>query len=598
MSSPITENDQQLLHQWRDAWPDALNDWSRYTQLHEPSYCFTVVDEKQESLSGSFAMIRLVDHSVVISLRQIRELGLQAFGPEILAHEIGHHVYCPSDLTDNARMLARMRRGLPGCEAMAPMIANLYADLLINDRLQRSCGRNMAGVYQALKSTEPPTRLWLLYLRTYELLWNLPTRSLTRESIDQRINQDALLGSRLVRNYSRDWLSGAGRFACLYFPYVVDDAEKARQNALLWGDTLQAGANGCPDGLSELEDDELRGAIHPAEDPILSGLDPIDLRDIVNGGGMGRVAGKDSGRKTLKSFRDPFEYAEILKASGVNLNEREIAVRYYRERAIPYLIPFPSCKTPVASDPHPEGLDVWDLSSDFDRIDWINTFTASPTVIPGVTTRERLTGTSPGSEPETVPFDLYLGVDCSGSMGDPAYSLSYPVLSGAVIALSALRAGAKVKVVLSGEPGRSVSTDGFIKNQADVLKSLVNYLGTGYSFGIHRLEETFRADIKLDRPVHILIVSDYDMFQMLDETGSGREGWEVAREAAIRSGGGATYVLQIPGYSDDVKNSYSPKIDRMQADGWHVHLVNSMEEILTFARKFSREQYHATGRKV
>ncbi len=598
MNKKLDDEDRHLLHQWQEAWPVAIKDWSRYIQLHKPVFCFNREEEKRESLSCSFAMIRLVDHSVVISLRQIRELGLQTFALEILAHEIGHHVYCPSDLTDNARMLARMRRGLPGCEAMAPMVANLYADLLINDRLQRSCGRNMAGVYQALKPTESPTRMWLLYLRTYELLWNLSARFLTREPIDARINQDALLGARLIRNYSKDWLSGAGRFACLYLPYVAEDVENARKNASCWGDTLQAGVNGCPDGLSELEDDESNGAIHPAEDPILSGLDPIDLRDEQQSGGTGRVAGKDSGRKSLKSFRSPFEYAEILKASGVNLNEREIAVRYYRERAIPYLIPFPNRKSPVASDPHPEGLDVWDLSNEFDRIDWISTFSASPTVIPGVTTRERLFGSSPGTEPKVVPFDLYLGVDCSGSMGDPAHALSYPVLSGAVIALSALRAGAKVKVVLSGEPGRTVSTDGFIRNQEEILKSLVNYLGTGYSFGIHRLAETFCTDIKLEKPVHILVVSDFDMFQMLDETGSGREGWAIAKEAALQSGGGATYVLQLPGYRGDIKNAYSPKIERMKSDGWHVHLVNSMEEILTFARQFSREQYHAKQRKV
>jgi hypothetical protein len=138
-------------------------------------------------------------------------------------------------------------------------------------------------------------------------------------------------------------------------------------------------------------------------------------------------------------------------------------------------------------------------------------------------------------------------------MGDPAYKLSYPVLAGTVIALSALRAGAFVKVVLSGEPGRSISTDGFIRNQSEILKTLLNYLGTGYSFGIHRLAETYAGDKRLDRPSHILVVSDYDMFAMLAQ--------------------------------------YRGQIERMTADGWNVHLVNSMEELLAFARQFSRMQY-------
>lgn len=580
----------QVQRRWQQAWPQAIADWSPYVQLRDPSWCQNLADEQREHLTGSFAMIRLDDHAVVISLVQIVEKGLEKFAAEILAHEIGHHVYCPADLTDNARLLARIRRGLPGCESFAPMVANLYADLLINDRLQRQCGRDIAGVYRALKGDSDAGKLWQLYMRTYELLWSLPPQTLTVNAVDQRVNQDALLGSRLVRVYSRDWLAGAGRFACLLLPYVSEEAEQARERFKLWCDTAQAGAGTIPDGLAEIDDEELAGVIHPAEDPELSGLDPIDLGDRVGQRG-GRVPGHLSGRKTLKSYRDPFEYAEILKAAGVNLSEREIAVRYYRERAVPYLIPFPARLHQAATDSIPEGLDLWEPASDLERIDWFSTLVASPEVIPGVTTRERLQGEAPGREPQRTPLNLYLGVDCSGSMGDPAFQLSYPVLAGTVITLSALRAGAFVKVVLSGEPGSSISTNGFIRDQGEILKTLLNYLGTGYSFGIHRLAETFAPTQRLERPAHILVVSDYDMFMMLNEKGSGRLGWDVAREAVQACGGGATYVLQLPGYRDGVKDRYSAQLERMKADGWNVHLVNSMEELLVFAKEFSRLQY-------
>lgn len=590
MNETLTEIQRQVLENWMSAWPLALSDWSPFVQLRDPIWCFQERDERRASLSGSFAMIRLVDHSVVISLRQIAEKGLESFAREILAHEIGHHVYCPADLTDNARMLARIRRGLPGCESYAPMVGNLYADLLINDRLQRDCNRNMAGVYQRLQEKESDSKLWNLYLRTYELLWNLSPGSLTRAAVSSRINQDALLGCRLVRSYAREWLSGAGRFACLLLPYISEEAEKAREAAAAWCDTLQAGSGGHPDGLSELDEEEESGCLHPAEDPILNGLDPIELDENDSGSGTGRIRGEHSGRKTIKNFREPFDYAELLKASGSNLNEREIAVRYYRERALPHVVPFPSKITPQSLDPFPEGLDVWDASHDVDRIDWVGTLLTSPIVVPGVTTRERLIGTSPGSEPERQPFDLYLGVDCSGSMGDPARTLSYPVLAGAVMALSAIRAGARVKVVLSGEPGNTISTDGFLRDQEMVLKTLVNYLGTGYSFGIHRLKETFQESEELQRPVHILILSDYDMFRMLDEKGNKVLGWDIARDAAKLCKGGATYVLQLPGFGS-YKNKFQSYIDRMQSDGWGVHLVNSMEELVAFARTFSRTQY-------
>lgn len=580
-----------LKSEWQSQWPAALEAWSPFVQLHEPIWCETIEEEKRASLSGSFAMIRLVDHSVVISLRMIRERGLDRFSKEILAHEIGHHVYCPADLTDNARLLSRMRLGLPGLESYAPMLSNLYADLLINDRLQRSEQLDMAGVYLALD--EPSSsELWLLYLRMYELLWKLPPRTLANGSITPRLNQDAQLGARLIRSYAKDWLGGGGRFACLCYPYIEKEKEQCTAAFRSWCDAASAGAGGFPNGLAEEDDGEPESVMHPAEDPELSGMD----NDNTAGLGTGRVRGVDSGHKSNKKSRGPFEYGELLRASGVTLNPREIASRYYREKAVPHLIPFPSRIVTSSLDPLPEGTDTWEVSNPLEQIDWWATLMHGTNVIPGITTRERIYGTSPGSEPEKIPMDLYLGVDCSGSMRDPATYISYPVLAGAIMALSALRAGAHVKIVLSGEPGSSVATDGFIRDPNECLQFMTNYLGTGYAFGIHRLAETFHAKFqaKHKRPVHVLIISDSDMFAMLNEKGSGRLGWDVAREAIDRCGGGATYVLQIPGGNGTLQSAHHDNYLRMQSDGWNVHSVDSMEELLVFAKKFSRMTYSET----
>ena len=207
--SIATSELEPLRNAWLAAWPAALAAWSPYVKLSEPTWCYTFADEQREMLTGSFAMIRLLDHRVVISLRQVRERKLQDFAVQILAHEIGHHVYCPADLTDNARLLARLRKGLPTKEQHAPFIGNLYADLLLNDRLQRSAGLSMAAVYQALRLSEMD-RLWRLYMRTYELLWRLPPQTLAVGDIDARINSDAQLCARLVRNYANDSLARMG----------------------------------------------------------------------------------------------------------------------------------------------------------------------------------------------------------------------------------------------------------------------------------------------------------------------------------------------------------------------------------------------------
>lgn len=593
MLNRISQKDLEAIRtKWGAAWQPALDIWSRFVKLREPMWCCTVEDERAESLTGSFAMIRLNDHTVVISLRQIMAIGLQDFAVEVLAHEIGHHVYCPADLTDNARLTARIRAGLPTKEHLSPFVSNLYSDLLINDRLQRSNELDMTGVYDKLGGGLQD-RMWTLYMRTYEILWRLPQGKHASGKIDSRLNQDAQLAARLIRSYSKDWLDGGGRFAALCLPYLIEDeAKKMHERLGPWLDTSSAGCGHLPDGLSKIDPFEIEGAIHPSEDPELSGLDgkvpETNLPDETTTGG----------HKTVKSYRDPTEYLDVLRAAGVDLDEQQIIAKYYRERAMPHLIPFPSREQPNAMEPIPEGLEVWDVDSEINEIDWFGTIAEGTQIIPGVTTRRRLSGNSPDGEPDRLPIDLYLGVDCSGSMGNPAHHLSYPVLAGAIIALSALRSGSKVKVALSGEPGRTMTTDGFVRQSSTILTTLTDYLGTGYAFGIHRLRDTFDHLPRGTRPVHILIVSDNDMFTMLDESASdGTSGWEIAARAIEQAGGGATFVLELPEHvlGSSWGQNTSHYLEKITTMGWNVSIVSSMEQLVQFARDFSNRNYSNGG---
>ena len=350
-------------------------------------------------------MIRLSDQAVVINLAQIEAAHLERFGLEILSHEIGHHVYAPADLTDNARMIARMRWGLPTKEHLAPFIANLYTDLLINDRLQRSGGLSEAGVYTALvgASSDP---LWTLYMRIYEILWSLQTGTLTHGKLTDELEGDAHLGARLIRSYARDWLDGAGKFAALCLPYLLEDDGQDMQKLLKrWRDMQNAGtgARSVPQGLSEMDPGERESAIHPALDPELSGL-PRQGQDAppkdtgVQGGSRGQ-------------YREPFEYGEILKALGIDLSPLEAAVRYYRERAAPYLVRFPERVRPELTEPLPEGLEPWDIGSPLEDADWTESVMLSPRIIPGLTTVQRVWGTAEGTQPRREPLDLDLYVD-------------------------------------------------------------------------------------------------------------------------------------------------------------------------------------------
>lgn len=620
----------QLRDEWLTHWPRALAAWSRFIRLTEPRWCFSEAEEKEQGLGDSFAMIRLTDQAIVISLPRVVQAGVERFGLEIMAHEIGHHVYVPANLLDQGRLIARIRRGLPTKEQLAPLIANLYADLLLNDRLQRSQGLNIASVYQALagRSTEP---LWTFYMRLYEVLWRLPRGSLamalrdpnyrpenalvqhlpptmpqedrpkgTVGGVDQ-IEGDAQLGARLIRSYARDWLDGAGRFAMLCLTYLLTADETGLQQAFgPLQDTTRTGqgvgAEGIPAGLAEIEEGESEGAIHPVYDRELTGLggmegdepedDPQEEPELTDETeGPSKARAEKGGHRRYRDYRGPMEYGQLVRSLGANLTDHEVAMRYYRERAVPHLVPFPVRLLPETADPLPEGLETWDFGMPLEDVDWLQSVLASPLVLPSLTTVQRTYGNSPGSTPEKQPIDLYLGVDCSGSMTNPQYGLSYPVLAGTVIALSALRAGARVMVVLSGEPGSSVSTDGFVSQERKVLEVLTGYLGSGYTFGIHRLKDTFEVRKPTDRAVHILIVSDHDIFAMLEGYQTGQDGWKIAREAVALARGGGSYVLNMP---DGWENE---RVARMKADGWDVHFVQDWAQLLDFARAFSRAHY-------
>ena len=575
-----------LQQRWHQAWPRALAVWGRYTRLREPVWCLNQADAVREQLSGSFAMIRLEDLVIDIGLDQVHREKIDRYAVEVLAHEVGHHICYPGNLTDHARSIARVRRSLPTLEQEAPLVANLYTDLLINDRLQRSAGLDMAGVFRTLGgSGGAQSRMWTFYMRIYEILWSLTRGALALGTVDDVLEGDAQLGARLIRVYAHEWLDGAGRFAALCLPYLLDDAKGMREILGAWLDTENAGAGGTDaGGLTEIDLEELEGALHPSEDEALAGLDaPATEAPSTRDHTLRRDFG--GGMKEERIFRDPMEYGEILRAAGMRLDAGEIAARYYRERALPYLIRFPVRELPQATDPLPEGTEPWHVAAAMDEVDWLESVMVSPAIVPGVTTVKRTWGASPGGEPAQEPVDLYIGIDCSGSMGNPRMSLSYPVLAGVIVTLSALRAGARVMACLSGEPGRTIATDGFVGNEREVLAILTDYLGTGFGFGMHHLGPVFDKRRPEGRACHILIVTDGDVFAMLADRQKKRDGWEVARTAAAQARGGATYVLNIP------PRYHQEELVRMQTDGWDVHHIRLWEDLIAFAQAFASKTY-------
>lgn len=589
-----------LKSRWDEAWPQALAAWSRYTQLRPPLLCETRPAARAEGLEGSFAMIRLQDQVIVVDLPHASASGVADYAVEILAHEIGHHVLAPATLTDHARCLALMRRALPTLEQQAPMVANLYTDLLINDRLQRSAGLRMDQIYRILGKraigAPPPGVVWTLYLRIYELLWTLPRGSLGGGLTNDALEGDAWLGMRLVRSYAADWLQASGKFAALLFPHLVEDKQVADNFAALH-DTRVAGAGGIPSGLTDGNADA-GDTSHPSLDQRISGVDPDE--DPSGGDATGPAcppAPTTTPQSRGGQQRQPFEYGEILRAAGWPGSEQDAAVAYYRELAQRYLVRYPRRPVPESTEPLVEGLEPWDIGDPLDECDWFQSILQSPRPIPGLTTVRRVYGTSPGREPRREPIDLDLYVDSSGSMPNPAVHLSYPALAGAIIVISALRAGARVQATLWSGKHQFQTTPGFIRDEAAILRVLTAHYGGGTQFPLHALRDTYAKRRPDERPVHVLSLSDDGVTTMFaDPDERGRSGWDICAQALHKGRGGGTLALNIPADWEQGGRSYYQNLvatlrRARDEQGWQVHAVPTLEGLVAFARAFSRLKF-------
>lgn len=565
-----------LAGQWRARWQDALRVWGPFITLHEPTMFPSTKEAAAAGLTGSFAAFSLYDRDVMIDMAAVVKLGLEDLPLEVLAHEIGHHVLCPADLTDKGRLLVRVRRGLPALEQHAPMIQNMYADLLINDRLLRSRGLRMAEVYLRTRDPAVQDPLWTFYQRIYEILWALPAGTLTVGEVDTATEGDAQLGAKLVRVYATDWLAGAGGFAALCRRYLESSVEEAaaRMRRLLCVGVLSEDAE-VP-GLTRYDDDG--EILHPALDPLVN-----EYADEPN------PPATESGANAPPSagqYREPFEYGQLLRQLGLNLTTQELTRRYYRERAMPHLVPFPVRRQQRSTEPLPEGLGSWDVGEPLEAVDWLASTLRSPVVVPGVTTVQRLSGTVEGDDRDVRPVDLDIYVDSSGSMPNPGSYISYLTLAGAILALSALRVGARVQATLWSGTKQFMCTDGFTRDERAVLAILTGHFGGATAFPLHVLRDTYA---ERERPTHIVVISDDGVDTMFEPTDEwGRPGAEIAAAALAAGGAGGTLLLRLHG------EPLREKIARM-APGWDVRRVTNWAELVTFAAEFSRRTYERSG---
>jgi hypothetical protein len=325
-----------------------------------------------------------------------------------------------------------------------------------------------------------------------------------------------------------------------------------------------------PAGITEMDDDDLNSASAGA---VRGRLSPDGTPD-------------QPQSKPQKSYREPFEYGQILRAIGVNLGDAELAARYYTERAIPYLIPFPTVKQPESKEQNPEGVTEWDISSPFEDLSMFDSLLRSPVLIPGYTTVERVTGTSPGNDPAREPIDLDIYIDSSGSMPDPSVHTSYLTLAGTIISLSALRAGSRVQATLWSDTDQFITTRGFVRDRKEIMSILTGFFGGGTAFPIHMLRKTYIENKPSSRKIHILVISDDGVTTMFDKDEKGNSGLDIAGTSLKKCGAGGTFALNIYSMNELLKTAESM--------GWNIYPVTGWDELIKFSKDFVKKHYEVS----
>ncbi|MHA1733578.1 MAG: VWA domain-containing protein [Promethearchaeota archaeon] len=583
MDEEFEEKMAQTEAEWSRAWPEALRLWSPYVILRKPVFYHSTIEARKAGIQETIAQISMADLGTSVDLQLVSELGLEGMALPVLAHEIGHHVLCPGSLVEMARMIALIKPVFNDAQR-AGYMENLYGDLLINDRLYRSRHLPIPQIYKKMVShlddSDPVTPLWTLYMRVYETLWQLPKGFLaSASSIDKRMDLDAGLAARIIKIYSANWYLGLKKIAYVFLPYFPPPEVNIRCSFM---------PNLDSENIGDLDPAEIAKRLHgliqigEGEEEAAS-IGEGDIYE-VNPQDLPRF-GPETDARARGQVRTPAQYGQVLEDLGLKLQPKEAAVLYYSELALPELIPFPT-NVQKSGGTIPEGALPWELGDDLDALDWNLSLSESPVVFPGLTTRQVAFGEDSGDDVSDEPINLDLYIDCSGSMPNPHFELSYLTLAGVIMTMSALRAGAKVQVTLWSSYGTFKSTHGFIDDEQELLGIVTDFISGATGFPLNILRETYlEKEYPSDGPpAHIMVISDDGVDTMLQYDEFKTPGWEIVTESLKRCRGGGTLVLNIP-------TGYWNKEHEKLGTVFDVFIVRDWVELREFAAEFSKRTW-------
>jgi hypothetical protein len=417
-------------------------------------------------------------------------------------HEVEHYICCPFDVLTHFRMLKAIidtyhqhySHHLIDIFSLSGSLANQAADIIIDTKnfyrhksetLKSEIAWIKKGGYESFKDLPRHSKLMFL---TKEAIWKV-NLELSEDDVEL-INEVNSLAEKFVKEGidNRDlFISKTIDYTHSFFKLFEDDKKEEKQQADSSTDSGQSND-------------------HQNEQPNIT-----PSKDSQENGSQFVFQSPDKIKEALIQFAQEAtldQFSQILSAAGLSsLTEKE-KQKIWFEAQNTDIIPIIE-QSPKGSNDNYSYPTSWKLGDPLEEMDMMLSFSTSPVIIPGVTTKKWVQNPVYSAGSEKKDADLLLIIDTSGSMGaiaDPKTNLHQAVL--AAYGIIKYFESRKNQIALIGFSDRiSVNID-WTKDYDYVREELLLNGSGGTSFPINRIQAIIDSS---KNPLVTVIITDGEL---------------------------------------------------------------------------------------
>ena len=478
------------------------------------------------------------------------KVSFQMYMIMLMANLIGYHKWIPYDYKTSLIMKVSVARAFQTPNLVSSeqvdFLSIIYQELVINYRLVKERGLPLHLFYNKLthKRSQIST-FWRFFMRTNELLWKQTVLS-TSEKLLSRMDQDAhRLASIIENSRQNNYISEVRTAAEIIIKYsgTRDDRDVlALSHTETQGNSKTMVLASQKTNRESLESTPQKG--HGLAGEMSSGKkqsQKISSRRASQGLSLFRPGEREFGANLT---RQPQDYMAMIKGAGLAESDDEALCMYYLDLANHFDLPYAGQDRPFIESVLSTGS-VWDPADAIRELDMRLTLQQGP-FIPGVTTMKIDIGdTILKPDPYRHP-DLFLYVDASGTMKNPAKEFSQPTLMATLLAEKVLQVGKRVRVCSYDSHLTYKEMNHLSADIDEIMSYILNYhpVERKTTFPFPDLEQTY-----LEYPneiLHVAIVSDDAFLESLTTRYGHRNGLQILEETLLSHQSGGTAFLDAP----------------------------------------------------